>query len=195
MRSLIAALTCCLAGPAFAQCPTAQDLNTGIVLTDVDGGQEVFRRENANFVRGGWDDGSIGAQYLLLQGLYIVEYFDLEAGDTVAGSRVTYSYPLAPEDAPLPVPGGRWDTEVVVLDQGQVDTATESHLYGDQTRVTIGGCSYDMIPVTSIYLDEDSYTETNYYLPELGFSYLVATQEKDQEEFRYTFVRIEVAEG
>lgn len=181
-----------LINPALADCPTANDLDRGIQLTDLDGSTETYRRQSELFVRGVWDDGiGAGSSFLLLKGIYVVEVFDIENGDVVSGTRVTHAYPLKPADAPLPVAGGRWDTEVITLDQGEATTQRESHLFGPTTQATIGGCSYEMMPIIGIYHDEGGYEETLHYLPELGLAYLVETRDQDQPADRYTYVRIE----
>ncbi|WP_412551158.1 hypothetical protein [Shimia sp. MIT910701] len=194
MRAALFAFTC-LATPVFAQCPTASDMDTGVRLTDLDGITETYTRDGAHFIRGAWDDGQdYGTRFLLLKGLYVVEQFDTEDGDVVSGSRSTHAYPLKPADAPVPVADGRWDTEVITLDSEGTLTTRESHIFGPSTQVTIGGCSYEMMPVIGIYHDDDGYEETLHYLPELGFAYLVETRAKNEKAERYTYIRIEAVE-
>ncbi len=193
MRALFF-LTTLLASPTWADCPSQADLRHGIRLTDTDGGSEVFQRHDQYFVRVTYDDGDgFGAQYLLLKGIYVVEVFDLENGDSVPGTRITHAYPLKPALAPLPVAGGSWDTEVITLDQGEVLNGAESYRFGAHTQATIGGCSYEMLKITAVYHDDDGYTETLNYLPELGISYLVESREASDplETYTYTYVRIE----
>jgi len=195
MRAALFALTF-LATPAFAQCPTAADMDKGVRLTDLDGYSETYRKEGAHFIRSEWTDGtSEGSRFLLLKGLYMVEYFDTTDGDVISGSRSTHAYPLKPKDAPLPVADGRWDTEVVTLDSSGMSNSRESYIYGPSTQVTIGGCTYEMLPVIGIYHDDDGYEETLNYLPELGFSYLVESRTKGADAERYTYVRIETLEN
>jgi hypothetical protein len=110
----------------------------------------------------------------------VVEQFDTKNGDIVSGSRSTHAYPLKPAAAPTPVADGRWDTEVITLDAEGTHTKRESHIFGPSTQVTLGGCSYEMMPVIGIYHDDDGYEETLYYLPELGFAYLVETHPKNE---------------
>ncbi|MBO9472916.1 MULTISPECIES: hypothetical protein [unclassified Shimia] len=190
MRALLLALTC-FASPLAAQCPTASDMETGIRLEDKDGAMETYQSFGANHVRGLWEDTTgIQSKYVLLKGLYIVEQFDLEDGNAIPDSRATHSYPISPEDAPLPVAGGRWDTKVVTMDTEGVESRVESYVFGDTTRITLGGCSYDMIPVTGIYYDDDGYEETLHYLPELGFSYLSEARYTNEAPDRYVYVDI-----
>jgi len=191
MRKL-AVLLALAAGAAEASCPGAGDLDTGIRLIGNDGSSETYLRLPGGFVRGTYSDGSSnGSQYLLMQGIYMVEVFDTENGSPVAGSRSTYAYPVTAETAPMPTPGGRWDTLVTILDRGELKSHTESFVFGDATRVTLGACGYDMLPVTAIYHDEDGYQERLHYLPELGFAYLAATQERGQVADPVVYVGIE----
>ncbi len=190
MRALLLALTC-FASPLAAQCPIASDLETGIRLVDKEGATETYQTFGDNHVRGVWSDNSgTLSKFVLLKGLYIVEQFDLEDGNARPDTRSTHSYPLNPEDAPIPVAGGRWDTKVVTMDNDGVESRVESYLFGTPTRVTIGGCGYDMIPVTGIYHGDDGYEETLHYLPELGFSYLSEARYKGEEPDRYVYVEI-----
>ncbi|WP_294227270.1 hypothetical protein [uncultured Shimia sp.] len=194
MRAALFALTF-LATPAFAQCPTAADMETGVRLTDLEGITETYTRDGDHFIRGEWDDGEhFGSRFLLLKGLYVVEQFDTEDGNVMTGSRSTHAYPLKPADAPIPVADGRWDTEVITLDFEGTHTTRETHIFGPSTQVTLGGCSYEMMPIIGIYHDDDGYEETMYYLPELGFSYLVETRPKNEAAERYTYIRIEAVE-
>ncbi len=195
MRAALLAFTAFTA-PAFAQCPTGADMHTGVRITDLDGVSETYRTDGADFVRGEWSDGSdSGSRFLLLKGLYVVEQFDTENGQVVAGTRTTHAYPLRPADAPLPVEGGRWDTEVITLDPEGSRTTRESHIFGPPTQITIGGCSYEMMPVIGVFHDDDGYEETLHYLPELGFSYLVETRPKNEAAERYTYIRIEAVDN
>ncbi|MDA0962094.1 MAG: hypothetical protein O2898_04145 [Proteobacteria bacterium] len=180
------------AGAAQAACPGAGDLDTGIRMVGSDGSTDTYLREPGGLVRGIYSDGgSRGSKYLLMRGIYMVEIFDTENGSPVAGSRSTYAYPVTAETAPMPTPGGRWDTLVTILDRGELKSHTESFVFGDATRVTLGACGYDMLPITAIYHNEDGYQERLHYLPELGFAYLAATQERGQAADPVVYIAIE----
>lgn len=185
-------LTFCLASPALAQCPTGADLEAGITLTDTFGTTETYWRDSEHFIRGSWSDGDgFGARFRLLKGLYVVEAFDMEHGEILPSTRSTFSYPVDPEDAPLPSEGERWDINVIAWDQDGPRSARESHIFGPIVETTLGGCSYDMIPIIALYPDADGYEETLNYLPELGFSYVVEMRPANEPAERYSYVRIE----
>ena len=191
MRAL-AVFLALTAGAAQASCPQAGDLDTGIRMVGSDGSSDTYLRQPGGLVRGIYSDGgSSGSQYLLMRGIYMLEVFDTENGSPVAGSRSTYAYPVTAETAPMPTPGGRWDTLVTILDRGELKTNRESFVFGDATRVTFGACGYEMLPITATYHDEDGFQERLHYLPELGFAYLAATQERGQVADPVVYVAIE----
>lgn len=76
-------------------------------------------------------------------------------------------------------------------DQGDIYEGKESHIFGPNTEITIGKCSYDMIPIISIYHSLDGYEERLNYLPEFGFAYLVEMKDPGEVPFTYDFVAIE----
>ena len=183
-----------LAAPAFADCPTRADMATGVMLRDAGGETETFRTGPNGFVRGEYEDGQGGgARYLLLGGVYVVEVFDTDRGDPIAGTRSTFAYPVKPSEVGPPTPGERWDVETLINDQGDIHKGNESHIYGPNTEVTIGECTYDMIPIISIYHSLDGYEERLNYLPEFGFAYLIEMKDPGEAPFTYNFVSIEAA--
>lgn len=183
-----------LAAPALADCPTRADMEGGVTLHDASGETETFKLGPNGFVRGIYDDGQgYGANYLLMGGIYVVEVFDTEEGSPVQGTRSTFAYPVKPSELTPPTPGERWDVETLVNDQGDIYKGNESHIYGPNTEVTIGACTYDMIPIISIYHSLDGYEERLNYLPEFGFAYLVEMKDPGEAPFTYNFVSIEAA--
>lgn len=187
-------LTTCLAMPVLADCPTAADMPLGIVLREASGETETFRPGPNNLVRGEYEDGmGGGARYLLMGGIYVIEVFDTDAGDPIPGTRSTFAYPVRPSEMAPPTPGGRWDVETLVNDQGDIYEGRESHIFGPNTEITIGQCTYDMIPIISIYHSLDGYEERLNYLPEFGFAYLVEMKDPGEAPFTYNFVSIEAA--
>ena len=194
MRAL-ALIFASLAAPALADCPTRADMKTGVMLRDAGGETETFRAGHNGFVRGEYEDGQGGgARYLLLAGIYVVEVFDTDNGDPIPGSRSTFFYPVTPSEMQPPTPGGRWDVETLANDQGDVHKGNESHIFGPVTDITIGTCTYDMIPIISIYHSLDGYEERLNYLPEFGFAYLVEMKDPGEAPFTYDFVSIEAAD-
>ncbi|WP_164726984.1 hypothetical protein [Shimia sediminis] len=187
-------LMSCLASPLIAECPTRADMEGGVMLRNAGGETETFKTGPNGFVRGIYDDGQgYGAHYLLMGGVYVVEVFDTEDGEVVQGTRSTFAYPVKPSEVGPPTPGGRWDVKTLVNDQGDIHPGKESHIYGPNTEITIGTCSYDMIPILSIYHTLDGYEERLNYLPEFGFAYLVEMKDPGEAPFTYDFVAIEAA--
>ena len=189
----LAILLSLAAGAAQADCPGPGDLATGIRLLGNDGTSDTYRQHAEHLVQGVFSDGgSSGTVYMLMQGIYAIEVFQTENGTPVAGTRQTYSYPLGPGEVPMPQPGGRWDTIALILEEGaEVRRQAESFVFGDATRVTLGACGYDMIPITAIYHDDDGYQERLHYLPELGFAYLASSQVRGQQPEPVVYFGIE----
>jgi hypothetical protein len=77
---------------------------------------------------------------------------------------------------PVPSPAGRWQVDVRVTDSSGVFPEGQMQAYGAITDLTIGACSYQMIPVLIAYDTDDLYVEQINYLPELGIGYLVDSQ-------------------
>jgi len=189
-------LACLFATPVLADCPARTDLAGGIRLTDADGGIETFTAGSKNFVSVVYEDGAdFTVRYQLLRGIYLVESFELENNVLLPDTRKTYSYPVAPADTPMPVAGGRWDVEVTTLDGGEVQIERQSFEFGQTTKVSIGGCSYEMNPIHGIFHDE-GFEEVVNYLPELGFAYLSQHGDTGPDAYTETFayVRIEAVE-
>lgn len=191
MRQILPLLTC-LAVPVLADCPTAADMAGGVRLTDSNGETETFRRLTGQLVEGEFQDGKGGgAKYLLLSGTFVVQVFDTENGQPVAGTRVTTAYPVSADNPPKITPGDRWDVKAIVNDVGDIYESEESHIYGPDTEITIGACTYGMIPVFSVFRGDGGFEERLNYLPEFGFAYLVESRDQGQAPVSYHFVNIE----
>ncbi len=191
MRLLLTLLTC-LGTPALADCPDASDMGHGVRLWDDVGGTETFYTQSHHLVRGEYEDGQgYGARYLLLAGTYVVQVFDTENGAPLPDTRTTTLYPVAPETRPQITPGSRWDAKAIVHEANDIYNSNESHIFGPDTEISIGDCNYGMIPIISIYHDQDGYEERLNYLPEFGFAYLVEMKDRDEAPVRYGYTKIE----
>lgn len=181
-------VSCLLATPALSECPVAADMAAGVRLTETNGNSETFTVLPNGFVRAEWvDEDGYGAKYLLKQGIYVVEAFDLEDGELVSGTRATYTYA---EEPPELVAGTRWDVQTVIYDIDGISAGSESHIYGPPTQTSIGSCTYDIVPIISIYHGPDGYEEKVNYIPELGFAYLIETKDPGQKPELYTYASI-----
>ncbi len=159
---------------AQAACPTVDDLAGGIEFDIGEGDTEVHTALSEGVVQVVYT-GSDGFQSrtLLGQGAYLLELVDLEKGVPVPSTRSTYTHALTPPEMPVPVPNSGWVSEVVVLNDGDLDKEVHDHRFGAAGTQTIGACSYDKIRVTVHYDDEDNSVDTVDYLPELGIGLLV----------------------
>lgn len=163
--------------PAFGQgaCPVEADLDRGIRVEYDDGTTEVFRAMEAPgvvAVRGVLGDGT-GYRAELGRGVHLLSYAPSAAdGAPDVAGRITYDYGLAAMALPVPRPGERFDTPVIVTDAYGSRDEAQSQAYGPEEVLAIGGCSYGMVPVIIAYDTDSAYTEALRYLPELGISLL-----------------------
>lgn len=165
-----------LASPVAAQtgCPVAADLAGGIRIDYDDGLSEVHvaTAPDRVFVKG-YDGGSPVHVMELAQGTHLLTFV---VPDDPA-SLQTYDYGMQPAELPVPVAGGRWNVDVRATLDGQTRIETQSQVYNTETAVTIGDCRYRAIPVMIAYDTPDSYIELIHFLPDLGISYLVWSQD------------------
>ena len=197
LRSLLLG---CLASPAFAECPVAGDLSTGIRATMDDGTYEDFTTLGNGLVEmlGYYDDDiEFVTRYFLAHGTYVVQAIDMEADKAIVDSRWTYSYPVNPGELPPPEADARWSGKVGGLDSGGAFQETHSHRWGAVTTASYGDCSYDMILGTLFYKgDGYEFSEEVHYLPELGISLLTRFfEEAEDVDDVYTYVSIEKLEN
>jgi hypothetical protein len=193
--SKILPLALVLPGLVAAQCPVAADLETGIVLETIEGEVETFIRLDPHRVRSLFmHSENAGSRILLGKGVYVLELLEEEDGLPMVGTRTTYSFPLPVADLPPITPGGGWSTKAAVLDVDGLSSEAQHYIFGAQTRVTIGACSYDMIPIELRYRGDAGDADIDYlhYLPELGISYLARSDYGAQSDI-YTYHTIRVA--
>lgn len=187
-------LLCCLATPALAECPTADDLATGIRATMSDGTFEDVTTHSAGVLEmiGNYEDGYV-SRFLLGQGTYVLESSEMEDGKIVADSRVTYSYSVNATEMPVPSPNARWKGKTAGRDFDGFFQEEQVHSWGELTRATYGDCSYDLIIGYIDYVgDGYEFREEIHYLPELGLGLLAAyTEENDDYDEVYTYVSLE----
>ncbi|MEL7115107.1 MAG: hypothetical protein AAGP08_05865 [Pseudomonadota bacterium] len=164
--------------PALAQaqeaCPTAADLQAGIVFDIGEGEKEVYKDIGNGVIEVTYSDTEgFESRTLLGQGVYLLELVDLEDGQPVPISRTTYSHKLTPVDMPKPSPNSSWTSEVVSLNDGNLEREVHDHRFGAAGNITLGACTYDKIRVTVHYDDGDNSVDTLEYLPDLGVGLLV----------------------
>jgi hypothetical protein len=159
------------------KCPGPQDRGRPIAVQFESGLVEVHRTENGLV----WtiEAFEAGEQLYVLEvahGTHLLSYVEMAGGTPIDGSRVSYDYGLSVPDMPVPSPAGRWQVDVRVTDSSGVFPEGQMQAYGAITDLTIGACSYQMIPVLIAYDTDDLYVEQINYLPELGIGYLVDSQ-------------------
>ncbi|MEL6958394.1 MAG: hypothetical protein AAGL89_05510 [Pseudomonadota bacterium] len=186
-------LACLAAGPALANCPTAADLDGGVRVTEDDGTINLFTRQADGFVR---NDGTATFGYtyrnILAQGTHLIELGDTENGEYIAGTIRTVEFPGGNAALPVPSPNTSVEYETTVDTGTSVYPETQTQVWGAQTTLQIGDCTYDMIPGDLTYVN-DSFTvfEGIYYLPEVGLGLLHTYQIEGEAPSRYTASLIE----
>ncbi|MBY6004209.1 hypothetical protein KUV62_09835 [Salipiger bermudensis] len=191
MKLFLPLLALALPTAAPAVCPTARDLDTGILFRTLDGDTELFRRVSDNVVQSVYTSGSEESRVLLGQGLYVLDNVALVDGEVLPDTQVQFSYPVPVAEMPLPQPEGGWSVDVTVEEAGYSEPEEQTYAFGPMTEIGVGNCTFDMIPVIQTY-SPDPYEVTDYvnWLPELGVSYLVQSSHAHGED-RYRFVSVE----
>lgn len=182
------------AAPAFADCPVAADLAGGIRVTETDGTINLFTAQGNGVVQ---NDGTAPDGYtyrnVLAQGTHLVELGDTENGQYVNDSRRIITYPMERTVMPLPTPNSRWDVATTVAAMGN-DGYPEQQVqgWGAPATLTIGECTYDMIPGKVTYTNSDFVVfEGLHYLPALGLALLHSYQIQGDPADTYTAAKIE----
>ncbi len=176
---------------AAAACPTAADLAKGIRFTLASGETDVYRASGDTRVTGTFTERPFaGSQYVLIQGIYIANVNSFENMLPVPDTSVETEYRSPDRDLPTPEAETIW-TVASSSTAGQ-DKWSEEQTYsaGELSEVTLGDCTYEMIPITVTYSSNRGYLEQLHYLPELGVSYMVASESPDGRH-QSTYVKIE----
>lgn len=172
----ITILLCLTTSPLAAQtaCPTAADLGRGIRFDFSDGSHEIYRNRGPGVTAvTGFNANGSSYEMELGQGTHLLMYQSVSNGMADAASRITYDYGLQVGAMPVPVPGSGWSAPVTATASEGPRSEPQKQSYGALTTISIGDCTYDMIPVTIAYSTSDHYVEGIEYLPGLGVGYLV----------------------
>lgn len=102
MKLCLPLLALALPTAAPAVCPTARDLDTGILFRTLDGDTELFRRVSEDVVLSTYTSGSEESRILLGQGLYVLDNVALAEGELLPDTQVRFSYPMAASEMPRP---------------------------------------------------------------------------------------------
>lgn len=159
------------------RCPTSADRGKPISVQFESGLVEVHRTKDGQvWSIEGFEAGDLIYSLEVVHGTHLLSYVEISGGVPVADSQVSYDYGMGISDLPVPNPSGRWQADVNVTDPSGVFPEGQMQAYGAVTDVTIGACTYDMIPVLIAYDTDDFYVEQINYLPQLGIGYLVDSQ-------------------
>lgn len=169
MRALVVVFAF-LGQMGFADCPNGTDLKTGIrVVYEPETEFEVFQSLNPHLVQSDLtsEDGSVW-RAILVHGTYMISNEELRNGAPVVGARETYTYPVKPDQMPVPKPGTSWDVTISESTSNGLSKRRLDYRYEDMQQTTIGGSTYDMIEV-SVPFEPGMRSVLNYF-PELGFA-------------------------
>jgi len=177
MKSLMI-LTLCAASPALADCPVAADLAGGVRVTETTGTINLFTAQPNGRVQ---NDGTAVNGYLyrnlLVQGTHLAELGDTDGRDYLPDTRRTVTYPRPDAQMPVPTPNTTATYETTITTSGGSYPETQDQSWGAMTTLTIGDCSYDMIPGKITYTNTDYVVfEGLHYLPALELALLHSYQ-------------------
>jgi hypothetical protein len=167
----LALVLAALAAPCSAgDCPVAEDLAAGIVLTRTSGIVQTWTADpsDPDLVRMAEAQG--GDEYLRLvlrHGIYL----ESEAWSGMDWRPIVTVFAQRP---PLPAPDSDLTLPTIVSDPGSEPAEEEvSVSYGPVEEIGIGACVFAAIPATVTY---PAYAERQYYLPELRISVILYDQ-------------------
>ena len=166
----------------YAACPTADDLERGIVFTVNDTDTETFTRVSPTVVESayaGADANGEVSKSLYVKGYYWVQSVTYDAqGELLPDSRMTYAYPGSAADLPDPEPLAEHRFDVIRNDDFGMVKEEQTHVFGDfETRI-YGVCPYIALPATIEYFEDGKSTGKDFmeYLPELGIALWVGSE-------------------
>lgn len=179
--------------PALADCPSADDLAGGILVTETDGATNLFTALGGGVVQ---NDGTAPDGYtyrnILAQGTHLVELGDTSNGSYIDGTQRVIDYPHPREALPIPDTDRRWQVETNVRTATGEYPETQTQSWGALTEIEIGTCRYQMIPGKVVYRNEDYVvTEGLQYLPALRIALLNSYQVQGEPADIYSAISIE----
>jgi len=170
MRWLL--LLAALPAPVFG-CPTANDMERGVVFYRTDGATEVHRTlpDGMSVVDVSYSDGSKD-QNTFFYGVFINSLASVENGVVNLADAWVYAYRSIP-----PVPASNTSGKLTAQTGKKVDglfREVQTFKWGPLTNTTIGGCNYQLIEGQFNYEGRDYVAEELiHYLPELGTGLLM----------------------
>lgn len=177
MRALISSLLALVALPLSA-CPQPDDMKRGVLFRLDDGGIEMHRvldkdwvRVRARFAEG--DEGELDYYH----GIYLASDTPIENGKPQPSKRETFGSKANLRKWSKPQPQARWRNQTA--DGGRASSGTLK-------TVKVGACRFDAFEVTIDFAAE-KYREVYLYLQAFGTALLIESDDgKTKERYRYT---------
>ena len=164
-------LSALLPATLHAQCPTSDDLSTGIAFISTHGDREVFTALGDDMVGASYrTQEGYSSEALLAHGVFLIELLDLVG--TEGEMRMSYKFPMEISEIRVPEADGSWEVLVAVSDGRNNVVERQVYTYGAPEEHRYGDCAYEVIPFTAEYSTAPDVVETYHYLPALGLSYL-----------------------
>lgn len=185
MRTAIClALVLPFAGQAQAACPTAADMDTGVIFTLSDGGYELHKSTDEDWVQIYAYFGDGEASVLdFYHGLYLLTDLPVVDGFPLLAEMQTYATEAQLAEWAAPKPDAEWRN------------TTSGGGYAKSRGIEpfrLGDCTYEAFDVSLIYADDAGYQETYRYIPALKTGLLIASaDETGVERYTYTGVRVQ----
>lgn len=193
---ILLAVSLLAASPALADCPVAADLATGVRVTETDGTVNLFTAiGDGTVVNDGTAPDGYTYRNILAQGTHLVELGDTSNGAFMPDTHrvVTYPTPRANMPAPTTTTSYEFDTTIATSTGEYAEVQTQR--WGAQSSLTIGDCTYDMIPAKINYTNADYVVlEGLHYLPALELALLHSYQIQGEPASIYTAAKIETVQ-
>ena len=159
-----------LAGP---QCPTADDLGSGITFVDENGALLTYTTTAPDIIARHvmFQSGGSGTREVMAYGTYSLDFTTVDAdGIAYPAQAVNWEYPIDIADIPVPEAATDWAVDVVVDYGHRTKSEAWTMVWGDLETILYGDCTYDMIAGDFLAKSDDSLEQNViHYLPELGF--------------------------
>ncbi|MEO1641217.1 MAG: hypothetical protein AAFU41_18435 [Pseudomonadota bacterium] len=140
-------------------------------------------------------DGLV-TEHLLAHGVYLLDVFDRENGQALADTRYVTAYDVSVDAMPRPEAGTEWVANVTIGESTGTFAEVQTHNWGAATQITLSGCTYDVIPSTIRYDNDDEwFIEDISYLPQVGIGLLTAYTDGVDGRYEYPKLASLVALG
>lgn len=195
MKALLV-LTLFAASPVLAECPVAADLADGVRVTESDGTVNLFTAiGDGAVVNDGTSPDGYTYRNILAQGTHLVELGDTSNGAYIPDTRRVVNYPFARVDMPIPSAAASFDFATTITTGTGEYAETQTQKWGTLSSLTIGACTYDMIPAKVVYTNADYVVlEGLYYLPALELALLHSYQIQGEPASNYVASKIETVQ-